>query len=277
MKILITKIHEVWLETLMASFMSRTDNKRVLYDFSMILFRHLTWLSEEMLVLDEPCDYEREVISINRGLLSEINENIFVHLSELSMRLPLLSNKNLSQRMNHDISYIQKTLEVMDEEIILAFNMERKIQNISISTEARGALTRFLFEEIYKKYEHLIIYLHIRTNSKDAYISKVFQTLIEENFCHIRHFGEMMATMGTLSVPRVITEPLCQDENILGFLENIIEEELSAQKRCQLLCQKFSDNSKELKEFFDFIANQEAYHITLIKDVLEYIKKENNV
>jgi hypothetical protein len=42
MKTLMIKTHEAWLATLMAGFMSKTQNKQVLFDFSDILFRHFT-------------------------------------------------------------------------------------------------------------------------------------------------------------------------------------------------------------------------------------------
>jgi len=53
MKTLAIMTHELWLATLAAGFMSQTENKQKLFDFSDILFRHFTWIEHEMIASGE--------------------------------------------------------------------------------------------------------------------------------------------------------------------------------------------------------------------------------
>ena len=76
MKTLMIKTHEAWLEMLMAGFMSKTENKQVLFDFSDILFRHFTWLENELIELDESYSYDRDAIPIKVERLSVLLKNI---------------------------------------------------------------------------------------------------------------------------------------------------------------------------------------------------------
>jgi glutamyl-tRNA reductase len=94
--------------------------------------------------------------------------------------------------------------------------------------------------------------------------------LIEESFFHLRSFGEMMAEMGILGVPRVIHESLYKVEDIKQFLLDGIEEEVMAKEECLKLSQAVAKNSDELAKFFDFINYQENYHIDLMKEAVEY-------
>jgi rubrerythrin len=93
---------------------------------------------------------------------------------------------------------------------------------------------------------------------------------VDESFFHLKSFGEMMAKMGILGVPRVVMKELYQIENIVKFLENGIQEELAAKEECKKLAQAVVNESRELAAFFDFINNQEDYHIELMKDALAH-------
>jgi len=86
----------------------------------------------------------------------------------------------------------------------------------------------------------------------------------------------MMAKMGILAVPRVVMPELYQIEDITEFLTKGIDEELAAKEECVKLAEAVAKDSPELSKFFDFINNQENYHIVLMTKALEHIKKENN-
>ena len=87
----------------------------------------------------------------------------------------------------------------------------------------------------------------------------------------------MMAKMGILSVPRMVMKELYQVEDIVRFLKNGIEEEMAAKEECKTLSEAVMKESQELASFFDFINRQEDYHITLMKDALNYYTKGVNV
>ncbi|HHD74541.1 MAG TPA: hypothetical protein ENL00_01775, partial [Nitratifractor sp.] len=77
MKNLLIKTHEVWLETLMASFMSSSvESRQVLNDFSDILFRHFGWIEEKLVEQKVEYDYNREPIPIKVDSLVVIVNNI---------------------------------------------------------------------------------------------------------------------------------------------------------------------------------------------------------
>ena len=48
MKKALIQTHEAWLAMIMAGFMSKSENKQVLFDFSDILFRHFNWMENEL-------------------------------------------------------------------------------------------------------------------------------------------------------------------------------------------------------------------------------------
>ena len=81
---------------------------------------------------------------------------------------------------------------------VTAFSTERTFPGISLTEEATDALTLFLFEETYKEYELIMIYNYLKAHSKDAYLNRIFQILIDESFFHLRRFGDMGAKMGIL-------------------------------------------------------------------------------
>jgi len=76
MKTLAIMTHEAWLATLTAGFMSQTKSKQVLFDFSDILFRHFTWLENELIVMGESYSYDRDPIAIKVEKLSDLLNNI---------------------------------------------------------------------------------------------------------------------------------------------------------------------------------------------------------
>ena len=271
------KTHEVWLEMLMAGFMSKSDNKQILIDFSDILFRHFTWLEYHTIQNDENYSYDRGAIPIKVEKLSVLLIDIEKRLNTIKTALLSIDEQALSGRMTTDIHYMIDTLNHMDDEEITAFNIERKFPNIELTQEATDALTLFLFEETYKEYELILIYNYLKAHSSDAYMNRIFQILIDESFFHLKRFGEMGAKMGILAVPRIVMKELYQVTDIIQFLNDGIDEELAAKEECKKLSDAVGKDSPELAEFFDFINHQENYHIALMKDALTHYKKENNV
>jgi len=276
MKTVMIKTHEAWLAMLMAGFMSRTQNKQVLFDFSDILFRHFTWLENELITLGESYNYDRDNIPIKVEKLSTMLENIINRLNEIDLQLMSSPDKNLDARISEDIKYIKSVLLKMNDEHISAFSMERKFPGINLTEEATDALTLFLFEETYKEYELIMIYNYLKAHSKDAYLNRIFQILIDESFFHLKSFGDMGAKMGILAVPRIVMKELYQVQDVVQFLKDGIDEELAAKDECKRLAEAVSKDSPKLEMFFDFINHQENYHISLMEDALKHFEKENN-
>ena len=96
-----------------------------------------------------------------------------------------------------------------------------------------------------------------------------FQDLIDESQFHLRSFGEMMAKMGILALPRVLHPRTYQIENMEKFLQDGIIEEENAKEECRKLSSAISD--EKLSRFFEFINFQESYHIEIMKKLLKEI------
>jgi len=273
MKTLLIKTHEVWLETLMAAFMSQTTSRQTLYEFSGILWRHLTWLEHELIRHNEAYDYDRDTIPVKVTHLRDILHNITTRLSEIDLQLIGCPDKALANRIASDIRYMQGVLIHMPDETITAFDTSRTLNGVELTQEATDALTLFLFEESYKEYELIMIYNYLQARSDDTFINRIFQIMIDESFFHLRSFGQMMSDMGILGVPRVIHKSLYQVESVEQFLRDGIEEEIAAKQQCLDLSNAVARESKELAAFFDFINFQEDYHVSLMREALEHYSK----
>lgn len=275
-KILIA-IHEIWLETLMAAFMSGDQvTKQKLFDFSDIFFRHFTWVENGLIKQNIDYDYNRNTIPIKVDNLQIIIGDIIRRLNTLELSLVDCADKALAYRIETDIGYIKFTLAKISNETVSSFDMSRVLDDIELSEEATDALTLFLFEESYKEYELIMIYNYLKAHSIEPNLIRIFQILIDESFFHLKQFGQMMSDMGILGVPRIIAKELYQVENIVEFLENGINEELNAKEECKKLSDAVASENASLAKFFDFINYQENYHIELMKEALQMYKKEEN-
>ncbi len=270
MKTLLIKTHEVWLETMMAAFMSQTNSRQTLYEFSDILWRHFTWIEHELIQSGDPYDYDRDTIPIKVTHLRDVLSNLSRRLSEIDLQLIVCTNRDLAHRISTDLRYIEGVISRMSNEVVTAFDASRTIDRIALTQEATDALTLFLFEESYKEYELIMIYNYLKAHSDDAFLNRIFQILIDESFFHLRSFGSMMAEMGILGVPRVIHKSLYQVESVEQFLRDGIEEEIAAKQQCLDLSAAVSKESKELAAFFDFINFQEDYHVSLMREALDH-------
>lgn len=275
-KILIA-IHEIWLETLMAAFMSGDQaTKQKLFDFSDIFFRHFTWVENGLIKQNINYDYNRNTIPIKVDSLQIIIGDIIRRLNTLELSLVDCEDKALAYRIETDIGYIKFTLTKIPNETVSSFDIGRVLDGIELSEEATDALTLFLFEESYKEYELIMIYNYLKAHSIEPNLIRIFQILIDESFFHLKQFGQMMSDMGILGVPRIIAKELYQVENIIEFLENGINEELNAKEECKKLSDAVASENASLAKFFDFINYQENYHIELMKEALQMYKKEEN-
>ena len=271
---ILVKTHELWLTTIMASFMSRNlDTKRDLDNFSDIIFRHFTWIERELIKEGIEYNYDRDMIPIKVDNLKVILNNILDRINTLELMLVDIKSEALSNRIKTDLEYIKYTISNMEDEKVTAFDTNRKYKNYELSEEATDAFTLFLFEESYKEYELIMIYNYLKAHSTDDFLNKIFQILVDESFFHLKSFCQMMSEMGILGVPRVIHRSLYQVENVVTFLKDGIDEELAAKEQCKDLSNAVAKDSQELAKFFDFINYQENYHIELMKEALDYYKE----
>jgi hypothetical protein len=277
MRELSIKTHELWLVTLMAAFMSKdAEAKRVLTDFSDIIFRHFTWIEKALVDENIEYDYNRDEIPIKVDNTKVIYNNIIERINTLELMLVHANNEDLKFRIEKDLEYIKFVVSSLEGEEVSAFNAKREYKNYNLSKEATDAFTLFLFEESYKEYELIMIYNYLKAHSNDDYLNKIFQILVDESFFHLKSFGQMMAVMGILGVPRVIHKSLYQVEDVVTFLKDGIDEELAAKEQCLELSEAVGKDSEELSKFFDFINYQENYHIALMKDALKYYESKGN-
>ena len=272
---LLVKTHELWLSTLMASFMSKNlDTKRDLDNFSDIIFRHFTWIERELIKEGIEYNYDREQIPIKVDNLRVILNNLIDRINTIELMLVNLEQEALKHRIQTDLDFIKYKISKMEDEDVNSFNANRKYKDFSLSDEATDAFTLFLFEESYKEYELIMIYNYLKAHSNDDFLNKIFQILVDESFFHLKSFGQMMSEMGILGVPRVIHRSLYQIDDVVEFLKDGIDEELVAKEQCKDLSNAVAKDSQELAKFFDFINYQENYHIELMKDALDYYSKK---
>ncbi len=273
MKILFREIHELFLATQFTAFMARGDSRVELYQFSDILFRHFNWLENHLIEQNIDYNYDVRQVPIRVERLSVMIENIINRVEKIEKRLEILDDKELRDRVVSDYSYIKEALNrIPDSDVSSSFNAKREYRDIELSSEARDALTIFLFEESYKEYELIMVYNYSKAHSKDAYLNRIFQIMVDESFFHLRRFGEIMAEMGILAVPRTIMEEVYKFDNLKEFLEVGINEEMNAKEECKKLADAVSGSSKYFASFFEFINNQENYHIRLMQDALNHLE-----
>jgi hypothetical protein len=275
MNILFKEIHELWLATQFTGFMSQTKSRQELYEFSNIIFKHLTWIENDFVKKDIAYGYDIPQVPIKVTHISVMINDLIRRIEAIEEKLSSCDDEHITFRMKSDLEYITSILKTLpEEEVESAFDSNRAYPNIELTTTARDALTVFLFEEIYKEYELILVYNYSKANSNNAFLNRIFQILIDESFFHLRSFGQMMADMGILSVPRSLMEEIYKFDDLEQFLKDGIEEEKGAKEECKKLAQAVSDSSEHFASFFMFINNQENYHIALMEEALAYINKK---
>jgi len=261
------KKHELWLCILFASFAINDETiKSRLYDFSQIAFRHMKWLGQSILENGEDYNYDREKTLLKR-------ENNFAILEALKKEVQTIQafypTTILSERMKTDdiylLEYLTQTLrETKNDAKVTAFNMSRSWEDID-QTQI-DAMTLFLFDESYKEYELILIYAYMQARTKSLLHYDVYQDLIDESHFHLKSFGNMMAKLGILALPRELHEMTYIVKDLDQFIRDGIDEEIAAKEMCKELSESITD--EKLSKFFDFINYQENYHIELMKKLL---------
>ena len=275
MKILFKEIHELWLATQFTGFMSKTSSRQELYEFSNIFFKHLTWIENDFTKQNISYTYDINQIPIKVTHISVMINDLIRRIGLVEDNLNSCKDKHITFRVQSDLDYIKSVLKQLPQERVeSAFDSNREYPNLELTTTARDALTVFLFEEIYKEYELILVYNYSKANSNDAFLNRIFQILIDESFFHLRSFGQMMTDMGILSVPRSLMEEIYKFDSLEQFLKDGIEEEKGAKEECKKLAQSVSDSSEHFASFFMFINNQENYHIALMEEALAYINNK---
>jgi len=261
--------HELWLDILYASFaISDPVIKDRLYDFAMINFRHMKWLGQSILENEDDYNYDRTKMLLKRACTFDIF-NYLIEEIKTTQREYLESV--LTARILTDDSYLVEYLTVLlndskNNHKISAFNMHRTLPGKKLDTTQTDSLTIFLFEESYKEYELILVYAYMQARTTNLLHFNVFQDLIDESHFHLKSFGNMMAQMGILALPRELHELTYKVTDIEKFVVNGIREEENAKEECRALAEAVNDT--ELSQFFDFINYQENYHIELMTKLL---------
>ena len=263
------KKHELWLSITFASFAINEETiKSRLYDFSQIAFRHMKWIGSSILECGDDYNYNREMKLYKRDNVFEIIHALIHEVEEIQK---LYTNTILAKRCKSDDAYLlEYLLEILEDNSnnkeITAFNMKREWPDTKLNQEQTDALTLFLFEESYKEYELILIYAFMQARTKSATHFNVFQDLIDESHFHLKSFGNMMAKLGILALPRELHEMTYVIKDLKKFVEDGIKEEEAAKEMCRELSDAIKD--EKLSKFFDFINSQESYHIELMKKLL---------
>ncbi len=262
--------HRLWLNILFASFAIEDETiKSSLYDFAMIEFRHMKWLGQALRDADTVYNYDRDNMMLYKH---ESNFDLlrFV-LGEIKNTQALYDTSVLGGRMSTDEHYfIHHITALLDDNAndakISAFDMHRALPNKTLDPKQTDALTIFLFEESYKEYELILVYAYMQNYTEDRLHFDIFQDLIDESHFHLKSFGNMMAKMGILGLPRELHEMTYKITDIEKFVKDGIAEEEAAKEMCRQLAADIND--KDLSPFFDFINFQENYHIALMEKLL---------
>ncbi|MBA1433162.1 MAG: iron-binding protein [Epsilonproteobacteria bacterium] len=261
------KKHELWLSILFASFAINDEAiKSRLYDFSQIAFRHMKWLGSAILESGQDYNYDREMVLLKRESNFEVLQAL---KEEIGASQALYPDTILAERIKTDDSYLLQYISELladpaNNAAVTAFNMERKWEDLDQSQV--DALTLFLFEESYKEYELILVYAYMQAGTQNVLHFNVFQDLVDESHFHLKSFGNMMARLGILALPRELHEMTYVVKDLDKFVKDGIAEEEAAKEMCKELSDSIKD--EKLSKFFDFINYQESYHIELMKKLL---------
>jgi len=263
------KKHELWLSITFASFAINDEEiKSRLYDFAQIAFRHMKWIGLDILASKDDYNYDRDMILYKRESVFDVIEAL---VGEVENIQSVYANTVLGDRIKTDDAYLLEYLsQVLKDESnnkpITAFNMKREWLDKNLAQDQIDALTLFLFDESYKEYELILVYAFMQARTKDIMQFSIYQDLIDESHFHLKSFGNMMAKLGILALPRELHEMTYIIKDMKKFIVDGIAEEEAA----KIMCKELSDAIKdeELSKFFDFINYQENYHIVLMKKLL---------
>ena len=260
--------HELWLKILFASFaIDDATIKSKLYDFSQIAYRHMKWIADEILRQGKDYNYEREMILYKRQSVFEV---LLPLKEDIQKTQELYGDSVLFERIKSDENYLIEYIEELladktNDKPVEAFSMKNRYGKLD--TTSLMNLTMFLFEESYKEYELILVYAYMQARTKNVVEFNVFQDLIDESHFHLKSFGNLMAKLGILALPRELHEMTYKIDDLKRFIQEGIKEEEAAKEMCRELSSSIND--EKLSKFFEFIDAQESYHIELMKRLLD--------
>jgi len=266
--------HELWLKVLFTSFAINDEEiKNRIYEFAMIEFRHLKWLSNNLKENSIEYNYEKYAIDIEKKSNFEYFEYLINEL-KLCIKSYTPDNPLFSRILSDEFYFINVLKELLEDknndEKITAFDKSRTYEDKEMDDQTRDTFTIFLFEESYKEYELILIYSYFQNYTNNILEYNIYQDMIDESQFHLKSFGNMMAKMGILAIPRTVIEPLYKDKDIKQFLTDGVDEEKKAKEECYALATAIKD--EEISTFLTFIMFQEDYHITLMEKALKDIE-----
>jgi rubrerythrin len=262
--------HELWLEMLFGAFSVESEEVfNILYDFAMIEYRHLVWLGGSLVEMGEEFDYDRDQVEIEVKTNHELYDKLIKKLKEMDKCYP---QDAMYERFSSDERYFIDKLEFLkkgEDEKIRAFDRRKEFDGYELNRDQLEALILFLFEESYKEYELILVYTYSDFYTDSKLLSSIFKDLIYESHFHLKSFARMMSKMGLLALPRVVARRVYQFDDLREFLIDGIKEEEGAKEMCLKLAKDVGH--PEFSKFFEFINDQESYHIELMKKALNHI------
>ena len=259
--------HTLWLEILFGAFTLPCEQKEQLLDFAMIEYRHLKWIAKEIVKNGQDFDWSREEPNTQFADTKKLLEYLTNKLARMSY-----PEGPLFDRIRSDEEYMGFILQKLSKnstQAITAFSKELRYKRLD--AKSIQTLVQFLFEEIYKEYELILVYTYAQLHTKEAQLGLIFEDLIYESLYHLKSFATLAAKLGVLFVPREVMKEVYKFDDLSAFLQEGIEEEMVAKEQCRALSQKIQE--EELRRFFDFIDKQETYHIKLMREALEVTKR----
>ncbi len=272
MKELFRKKHELFLSMIFGAF-SLKDEKlyEVFYDFALIEYRHLSWLGGYLKDRDDDFDYD-----INRDdvkFMAKTNFEFFTNLKDMIQNISYPDNEMFARFKSDEEFFVQKIEYLLKDKNndapIEAYDKSRVLDGYDLDETSTNALIQFLFEETYKEYELIMVYTYSNIHTDSKVLSSIFVDLIYESIFHLKSFARMLSKMGLLYLPRQIMKEVYQFDDLGQFLLDGIKEEEMAKIECIKLSQAVQN--EDLSNFFNFINNQENYHIELMKKALKEI------
>ncbi len=269
--------HELWLAILFGSFSILDEEiSDILYDFSMIEYRHLTWLGGSLAQEGVSFDYDKGEIDFQAEDYATLFGKLIVQIEKMREVYPN-DEDIMFARFKSDEDYFLQKLNFLQKHVknepITAFDKSRKLEHYKLDQTQTNALTLFLFEESYKEYELILVYTYANFFTDSKLLCGIFIDLIYESHFHLKSFARMMAKMGILSIPRTMMEQVYKFDDLEKFLVDGIKEEENAKEECVKLAQMV--NHEELSNFFYFINYQENYHIELMRKALAHLKEKS--
>ncbi len=268
------KKHELWLSFLFGAFSVEDDKVfDILYDFAMIEFRHLSWLGDALVAEGVEFDFDKDEIDFVATDTHKLFKKLKANIEETQTDYPDGADVMYDRFRSDETYFIQKLGElslIHEEEEIAAYDKSRVMTGYELNKEQTDALTYFLFEESYKEYELILVYMYANFFTDSKLLSNIFIDLIYESQFHLKSFARMMREMGLLHVPRTLMEQIYKFDDLEKFLIDGIKEEEAAKEECLKLARAV--DNEELGNFFNFINFQENYHIELMEKALTHIR-----